>query len=322
MRLTDTEVLLALIPYLQSHPGARVDDVARRFGRTPRWLVKTLWELYVCGLPGDHIGCLIDVDMDLVEQRGEIYLVEADSLEHPVRLSSPEAVAVLAGLASLREAAGSRQRVVVDSAIARTRAALGDRSSLADRVRVTGDAATDPTIDQIEEAIAARHRISVRHHPEGEEPRTRLIDPVAIVFRDGHTYVQGWALDREDWRTFRLDRIDEVAIAGAATDHGVPHRHREWFDDDAATVDLRIAPRATWITEKYPVEVVERGRDAWTVRVRVADPQWLTRLLLRLGDAAVVVSAGDWTQQARARATAALDVYRQLAAPATVEDFG
>ena len=53
---------------------------------------------------------------------------------------------------------------------------------------------------------------------------------------------------------------------------------------------LRLAPAARWVPDYYPVERVRRRRGgALEVTMRVADPRWLERLLLRLAPHATVV---------------------------------
>ena len=51
--------LLAMVPYLQAHPGIGVAEVAADFGITRRQLLADLNVLWMCGLPGglpDEIG--------------------------------------------------------------------------------------------------------------------------------------------------------------------------------------------------------------------------------------------------------------------------
>ena len=60
--LTQLPRLLALLPYLQAHPGVRLPDVAATFGVTVDRLRKDLDLLWVCGLPGHGPGDLIDLE--------------------------------------------------------------------------------------------------------------------------------------------------------------------------------------------------------------------------------------------------------------------
>ena len=75
--------LLALVPYLMSHPGAQVPEVAKIFGLSEKQLIDDLQLVWMCGLPGHTPGDLIDVSWD----GGEIVIDNADTIARPLRLS-------------------------------------------------------------------------------------------------------------------------------------------------------------------------------------------------------------------------------------------
>src|SRR5690606_10397169 len=105
--------LLALLPYLLAHPGARVADVARVFGITEKQLIADLGVLWFCGLPGMMPGDYIEVDMDAVEGEGTIHVSNADYLARPMRLSADEVLGLLVALRVLRETAQPSERELV-----------------------------------------------------------------------------------------------------------------------------------------------------------------------------------------------------------------
>jgi proteasome accessory factor C len=75
-------------------------------------------------------------------------------------------------------------------------------------------------------------------------------------------------------------------------------------------VVVDLADSASWVAEAYPTEFVTTADDGrLRVALRVADPAWVTRLLMRLGDAASVVEPASLRAQLRARATDALAAY-------------
>ena len=93
-------------------------------------------------------------------------------------------------------------------------------------------------------------------------------------------------------RTFRLDRVLELAIEAesfepvAAGDGGTFAA-----SEDDIRVTLKLAPEAAWVAEAFPVEEVKRTKRTLRVTLAVSSLQWLERLLLQLGDLAVVESA-------------------------------
>jgi predicted DNA-binding transcriptional regulator YafY len=52
----------------------------------------------------------------------------------------------------------------------------------------------------------------------------RQIEPVAVVHFVDRTYLHGFDLDRDDWRTFRLDRLSNLRVTGTAF---TPRAHHE-----------------------------------------------------------------------------------------------
>ena len=64
------------------------------------------------------------------------------------------------------------------------------------------------------------------------------------------------------------------------------------------------------MTEYYPVESAEEQTDGVVVvRLRVVDPAWLTRLVLRLGGAAEILEPADLAAAVRSTAREALEQY-------------
>ena len=80
-------------------------------------------------------------------------------------------------------------------------------------------------------------------------------------------------------------------------------------EDTLAT--LLLEPEARWVAEYYPVEAEEEaGEGRLRVRVRVATPGWLVRLMLRLGAAGRVEEPAELAGQVAEAARAALANYR------------
>ncbi|NLT30786.1 MAG: WYL domain-containing protein [Propionibacterium sp.] len=325
--------LLALVPYLVRHPGARVADVAVDFGVSPEQVRRDLHVLWYCGVSGMPDD-LIDINMDQVDQHGVIHLSNADFLSRPLVLSPTEALTLVVGLQALRQVAGPDAVGAIDQALAKVRAALGTRSELPDQVVVEVRSAADRVRATLDEAIARQRRIEMEYQPDHVlESQRRNVDPHSVAVRDGYAYLEAYDLDRQGWRSFRLDRIvDAVVTSIPAGQHGAapsaPGRH--WLSalDDADPVDLWLAADARWVAEKYPVEAtraataedaasagVEPHPDDLVVTMLIAEPEWLTRLLLRLGQSARVLNADRWraeTTEAAERARRAIAMHQRV----------
>jgi proteasome accessory factor C len=115
---------------------------------------------------------------------------------------------------------------------------------------------------------------------------------------------------------FRLDRIAQIEVLAAAAEPPPQARSRDLSaglfqpspTDLLATVELD--PSARWVAEYYPCEsVTELGSGRMRVTLRVSDPAWLRRLVLRLGGAARLVSPAEDAAAIRAAAAEALKAY-------------
>ena len=279
--------LLALVPYLQAHPDADLADTAAVFGVSSRQLVADLNVLWYCGLPGGMPGDLIEVDMDALDE-GTIRLTNAEFLARPHRFTPEEAMSLVVALAALEEMADAELGPAVRSARAKLEGAVGGGT---DKVAIAVSAGQESIRGQLADAIAAGVAVRLTYHGASRGVATTpVVDPARLGTRDGYGYLTAWAHERAGWRTYRLDRIVAVdPLEQATTDHGpAPALASGWLDDrpDAVEVTLDLRPGGRWITEYHPLVATEELPDGLLrVRMRVADPGWFRRLLLRLGPA-------------------------------------
>lgn len=302
--------LLALVPYLQSHPDAELGATAAVFSVTTDQLLADLDVLWYCGLPGGMPGDLIEIDMDTVAEFGRIRLSNAEYLSRPMRFTTDEATSLVVALRAVRELAGGQVAEGIDSALAKLALATG--ANPPPQVAVAGG--SGELREQLTEAIVAGEVVELDYTDSGLAPSTPRVAPVRLIVSDGFGYLQAWSLDRADWRTYRLDRIGAVRGTGqTAGPHGEPPEFGAgWLDQrpDAAEVTLRLAPSAAWIAEYYPIRAIRRLRGAIEVDLLVADPVWLRSLLLRLGREVRSVTPAEAALGAREAAIEALAAYR------------
>lgn len=308
--------LLALVPYLQSHPDADVSATADLFGVTTRQLLADLNVLWYCGL-GSLPGDLIEIDMDAATSHGRIRLSNAEYLSRPLRFTPDEVMTLVVALRAVRELAPPEVSSAVDSALTKLSGAAGVAAG--ERVAYAVTTGEETIRDRLARSIDAR--VSVRLLYDGTtraNTTTPLVDPARLSARDGYAYLEGWSHERGAWRTYRLDRIIEVSPTDLPVrDHGeLPEFGAGWLDkrSDAALVTLDLDETARWITEYYPVRSVTEARDGVRVELLVADPAWLRALLLRLGRGVRSIDPPGAADDASAAAEEALALYARLPA--------
>jgi proteasome accessory factor C len=311
------ERMLALVPYLRERGGVRIDRVARDFGVTQQQVQEDLGVLWFCGLPGAMPDDLIDVDMDALEGEGVVHVTNTDFLGRPLRLDAHEALALIVGLKTLRDVAGSREREAIDRALVKLETAAGDAASMVDHVEVRIDGADRQITDTVTSALQGKHRLRLAYFvPARDETTHRDVDPMRLVVAEGHTYLEAWCHLAQDTRLFRLDRVrgaEELQVPADPPAEAHPRDLSEGLfqpgpDDLMATVDL--ARTARWVADYYPHESTEELPDGGLrVCLRVSDPALLARLALRLGGQARIVVPSEVATRVQREAEQALQAY-------------
>ncbi len=312
--------LLALVPYIQARREVSLEQAAADFGISQSQIVKDLNVLWFCGLPGLGMGDLIDVDMEALEEGGVIRVSNADYLRRPLRLDSSEASALIVALRALREGSNDDVRPIVDSALGKLEAAAGDGAALAAQVEVRlprQAARVSELSDRLTDAVQRQRQVRLTYYvPTRDESTERVVDPLRVASRDGNTYLDAYCHLAEDQRLFRLDRISQAEVLDTPIDPPAELEPRDLADgifqpsDDDLLVTVELDPQARWVAEYYPVEhAQEQPGGGLTVRLRVGDPAWLTRLMLRLGAGARVAEPADLDERVRDLAAEALRQY-------------
>ncbi len=299
--------LLTMVPWLLNRQGVPLQEAAQHFGITVTQLVKDLELLFVCGTPGHMPDDLIEAEWD----SGRIYLDNADTIARPLRLGPDEAIALIAGLRTLAELPGLHDRNAVESALMKLSAASEDAVIAASRLNVDlTSGAAEQILRTAREALGTRRRMRMRYVvPARDEVTQRDVDLMRVTSLSGRWYIEAWCHRAEAVRLFRVDR---VADAQLLDEDGTPPPQaisRDTDDqlftpsEDDVRVTLEVEPRGRWVAEYYPVESVrELPSGGLQVTLRVTDPRWVSRLVLRLGGAGRIVSppelAGAATQAA------------------------
>ena len=207
--MTDTTSrALALLNLLQTHrhwPGSELADRLGVTERTVRRDVERLRELgyRIESAPGATGG----------------YRLEAGSAVPPLLLTDDEAVAMAIGLrvAAEQRLIGGPETTL--TALAKLEqvlpAALRRRvNALADAVQPagirTGAAVSPAVLGELALAVRDHERVRFSYTSATGAVTSRRVEPHALAPADRHWYLLCWDLDRDDWRTFRIDRMDAV----------------------------------------------------------------------------------------------------------------
>ncbi len=202
-----TARVLRLLALLQQRPVWTGPELAERLGVTDRSVRRDVERLRTLGYP-----------VNATQGVGGGYQLGAGLALPPLLLDDEEAIATAV---SLRLAAGGTVAGASEAAV-RTLAKLDQvlPARLRAEVRAVHDAIVTLEGSRVEVdadallvlARAARDRVRVEltYTAAEAEPAVRRVEPYQLVATGRRWYLLAFDLDRDDWRTFRLDRMAEV----------------------------------------------------------------------------------------------------------------
>jgi len=248
--------LLSLLQTRRYWPG---EELAGQLRVSPRMLRRDIDRLRELGYP-------------IQAQRGVAggYQLAAGTALPPLVVDDEEAVALALGLQAAAQ--GAVEGIAEASVRALAKVAQVMPARLRRRVQAlgtmtvpaswegTGRAGVDPEI-LTALALACRNteRIRFSYTAAGGQPSARHVEPHRLVLLSRRWYLVGYDLDRQGWRSYRLDRL------GAPNETGIRFRARELPAADAAAF-VRAGIQST--RTGYDVEVLVEA-PAETVRERI-----------------------------------------------------
>ncbi|MEM1333104.1 MAG: WYL domain-containing protein [Actinomycetota bacterium] len=303
--------LLVMLPWLMEQGEVPLAEVADRFAMSEQELVRDLELVAMCGLP-PYVDEMVDVFVD----DGLVYVGVPRLFRRPLRLTAPEAFSLLAAARTALELPGAADDDALARGLDRVADALRDVGLLADSETSessesgddapTGGLAIDldrPALaDEVTEAVATGAELRITYFsPSRDAVTDRTIVPTHVFVDRGNWYVQAVDHVSGEDRTFRVDRIESMAPTGVTveTDGASAEPIRFFADTDVPRVVLRLAPAATWVVDRYPIDAtapgppLADGRASLDVTLPMSSEWWLARLLVRLGPDAEVLAVVD-----------------------------
>jgi predicted DNA-binding transcriptional regulator YafY len=260
-----SERTLRLLSLLQNHRYWPGTDLAERLGVSPRTLRRDVDRLRELGYPVEaHRG----VDGG--------YQLAAGAALPPLLVDDEEAVAVAVGLRLAAQGSGSGTSAEAAArALAKLTQVMPPRlrrqveavAAMTEPATWGNDAPVAPDV-LAAAAIACRdaERIRFGYTAASGERTHRHVEPHRLVVLDRRWYLVAYDLDRQDWRTFRLDRLAGQPLEST----GARFRPREIPGGDAPGFVRRTIARPPASPE---VEVIVEAPAA-TIRERIG--RWAT----------------------------------------------
>lgn len=275
--------MLELLTLLQSRHHWPGHELAERLDISERTLRRDIDRLRGLGYP---------VHADRGIDGG--YQLGAGAQLPPLLISSAEATAVAVGLRQAAAMPIARVREASVSALTKIADILGpeqraDIEAITSAVETPRQSVYDISLDTLTTLARAsrdRERIRFDYRDANHTSTERYTEPHHVIPIGLRWYLLAWDLDRQDWRTFRLDPITE------------PHATKRRFDrrelpapDATSFVTERLsslpASHQCDVIVEAPLDEVEHHLGPWGTATRVS--VGLTQLHMEVDDLAWVV---------------------------------
>lgn len=282
--------LLALLSLLQMRREWTGEELAGRLEVGPRTIRRDIEKLRRLGYP-----------VHAAPGVAGGYRLGAGAELPPLLLDDSEAVAValglrigasgpIAGIEEISVRALAKLEQVLPSHLRRRVSAL---ASVASALSVEGPQTDTETLATL--AAACRDALQVHFGYEAADGvrSRRTVDPAAVVYSGWRWYLVAYDLDRDDWRTFRIDRVmGALRLGRRGSRRQVPGedpaaflreqlaRHRDGAERQAEPGAVRVHGPATAVRARIPstyATVEPDGADACIVRTQ---GPWSHRFLL------------------------------------------
>jgi predicted DNA-binding transcriptional regulator YafY len=277
--------LLALLSLLQMRREWTGQELADRLEVGPRTIRRDIDKLRSLGYPVEAApGVAGGYRLGAGAELPPLLLDDAEAVAVAVGLRTA-AVSSIAGIEETSVRALAKLEQVLPSRLRRRVSALGDATSA---FGVDGPAIDSEVLATIAGACRDGVRLRFGYVARDDKASQRNTEPAAVVHSGYRWYLVAFDLDRDDWRTFRIDRIrGRVRLGERGRRRTVPG------GDPAEYVRQRLRGERDAEVEPTP------GR----VRLGMSAAQAAQRIPSRYAtiepdgqDACLVTTSGSWTQ--------------------------
>lgn len=295
--LERTARLLDLVPYINTHQGIALKDLAAVFEVSNAQMVNDLTTLWMCGLPGYTPLELMDLDFE----SGYVNISNAPTLAKPRSVTFDEGVALILGLDLLRASIPTDRSDLlekIDSLSARLSSIINLNSTFSVIAPINQGVSA-----VIDEALASRSSLEIEYHSMYRDEITqRTIFPLEIIQVEGQQYLSSYCYSATDFRQFKLDRIQKAAVTQESKT--IPE---DATDTQRINSRLKVLKPTREIAERFSRQDLKAGSE---FDYQTYSQQWLERSVLSSGDGVALLTPPEIRASIAQMAQSMLDRYK------------
>lgn len=284
-----TDRLVAMVMFLQGRRVVKAEDLASHFEVNIRTVYRDVSALSEAGVP-------------VVGEAGVGYSLVKGYHLPPVMFTAEEAMALFIGGEMVKQFADASMTGPMDSALLKIRSVLprerqDDLDRLTHATAIYGAPRLPSGLDQrtllpIQQAIVSRRVLRMTYRARGTEADTiREVEPLGVTFHGGAWYLVAWCRLRQDFRSFKLERLKAMDVLAerfaARPDFSLrAHLEQSRSSDDNLITRVWFSERAIDRVrrESYTGIIKEEpARGGFDVHLRTFSLEWFARWLLSFG---------------------------------------
>jgi len=296
--LLRTARLLDLVPFLNTHQGIALKELAAHFDVTPTQMSADLMTLWMCGLPGYTPLELMDLEFE----SGFVTIRNAPTLAKPRTITFQEGVALLLGL-DLVAASIPEERADLLNSVQSLRERL--TKLLGVPIKLSVVAATSGAVSTtITQAIQSNGGLEIRYHSlYKDQISQRSVMPIDLYDSNGQQYMRAFCFTANDYREFRVDRIESATAAAvpAQLSAEVVNQEKIAFQITAQTHSRDVAER--FAISDMPLETA--------IELSSYSRQWIERSVMASGATVILNSPLEIRAELVKKAQLVLNRYKE-----------
>jgi proteasome accessory factor C len=303
--IAKTARLLDLVPFITTHQGISIKDLAKEFAITSEELLDDLNTLWMCGLPGYTPLELIDLSFE----SGYVSIRNAEILQKVRLLTKEELVVIAIGLDFLKESLSKDRE---DLLVAITSLQIKIKSLIGDIAQVT------PTVDSAHRAIILRalkerKNLEIEYHSLiRDQITTRIVTPLELGEDKGIEVLLAYCSVASGFRTFRLDNVKQAKLLDASDFVTETQNDSEEIFRAKCRIDSRLRTtfeRFRLETDMATSSALSLGKGI-TVEVTSFSQDWLVRNFMSTLANTEITDPAELAKSVGAKARATLDLYK------------
>jgi proteasome accessory factor C len=252
----------------------------------------------MCGLPGYTPLELMDLEFE----SGFVTIRNAPTLAKPRTITFQEGVALLLGL-DLVASSIPEDRKDLQTSVESLRTRLTKMLGVPVKLSVVA-AASGAVSTTISQAVQENSGLEIRYHSlYKDQISERSIMPVDLYESNGHQYVRAYCFTANDYREFRVDRIESATAAAVPA-----HVSAQGVNQEKITFLITAKSYSRDVAERFAITDMAL---ATAIELSSYSRQWIERSVMASGAAVILNTPLEIRAELAKKAQLMLNRYKE-----------